>query len=300
MIRRISSDMVIVFWSSHKCPRPTAHAAFDAEGLASLLPPIDFYAAIKDTAMHIVDCNGVKAHGKVELRGLSHDRNAVGVEARRLIKGTKKNDMPFLFSIGAVGSDDGDISKVEVQVLHCDPAVCPEIAQNKFHIEPVATNHFHNQCAYITANDLTNAITAMIKSCHGFLLRDGGILWYLPEDMVGPYSRIATALEPHGVKMQTLRFDPVVNDSLVSHVCEELERRSMAIFQGMIDDAMEMQARGAKPRANGQQTRLELWIETEATIQHNKHLLGKAFVKLSKAAQAAKEAIGAEAVKAFQ
>jgi hypothetical protein len=300
MIRRISSDMVVVFWASHKCPRPKAHAAFDAEGLAGLLPSIDFYASIKDTAQHIVESSGIKAHGRVEFRGLSHDRNAVGVEARRLIKGAKKNALPFLFSIGAVSGDDDDISKVSVEVLECDPTLCPEIAQNRFHIEPTATNHFHNQCAFITANDLTNAITAMIKSCHGFLLRDGGILWYMPEDTIGPYVRIAEALEPYGVKMQTLRFDPVVNDSLVSHVCEELERRSMAIFQGMIDEAMEMHARGAKPRSNGQQTRLELWIETEATIQHNKHLLGKAFVKLSKAARAAKEAIGAEAVKAFQ
>lgn len=300
MIRRISSDMVVVFWNSHKCPRSAAQAAFDAEGFASLLPPIDFYAAIKDTAQQITDTYGVKSMGKVEFRGLSHDRNAVGVEARRLIKGAKKNTLPFLFSVGAVSADDDDISKVTVEVLECDPAACPEIATNKQAIEWMATSHFHGQCDFITANDLTNAITAMIKTSRGFLLRDGGILWYLPEDMTGPYERIATALEPYGVNMQTLRFDPIVNDGLVSHVCEELERRSMAVFQGLIDEALEMQARGAKPRANGQQSRLDLWIETEATIQHNKHLLGKAFVKLSKAAQAAKEAIGAEAVKAFQ
>lgn len=300
MIRRISSDMVVVFWNSRQCPRPVAHAAFDAEGLASLLPPIDFYAAIKDTAQQITDTYGVKSMGKVEFRGLSHDRNAVGVEARRLIKGAKKNTLPFLFSVGAVSSDDDDISKVTVEVLDCDPTACPEVAKNKQTIERMATSHFHNQCAFVTANDMTNAITAMIKASRGFLLRDGGILWYLPEDMMGPYERIAAALEPYAVKMQTLRFDPIVNDGLVSHVCEELERRSMAVFQGLIDEALEMQARGAKPRANGQQSRLDLWIETEATIQHNKHLLGKAFVTLSKAAQAAKEAIGAEAVKAFQ
>lgn len=300
MIRRISSDMVVVFWTSHKCPRPAAHDAFKAEGFESLLPPIDFYAAIKDTAQYITDSYGVKSTGKVEFRGLSHDRNAVGVEARRLIKGAKKNTLPFLFSVGAVSSDDDDISKVTVEVLECDPSSCPEIATHKPRIESLATSHFHNQCAFITANDLTNAITAMIKASRGFLLRDGGILWYLPEDMTGPYERIAEALQPYGVNMQALRFDPVVNDGLVSHVCEELERRSMAVFQGLIDEAMEMQARGAKPRANGQQSRLDLWIETEAMVQHNKHLLGKAFIKLSKAAQAAKEAIGAEAVKAFQ
>jgi hypothetical protein len=60
-----------------------------------------------------------------------------------------------------------------------------------------------------------------------------------------------------------------------------------------------MRQRGAKARSNGTQTRLEQWIAAEETMQHNKGLLGKAFTRIAKAAQVAKENIGAEALRAF-
>lgn len=267
--------------------------------MESLLPSVDHYAALKTTTQYIVDAYGIKAGGKVDYNGLSQDRNAVGIEARRLIKGEKKNELPFLFSLGAV-RDALDESRVTIEVLECDVALCPEVARNRVAIEAAATQHWLDQCEYITANDLTNAITAMVKKCHGFLLRDGGVLWYLPEDMTGPYERIANALAPHGVNMQALYWNPIVNQRLLGHVCGQLEQRAMAVFMGQIEEATDMRVRGAKPRSNGQRTRLEEWIDAEATIQHNKTLLGKAFVKLCKAAKAAKEAIGLEAIKAFQ
>ncbi len=299
MIRRVDSDKVIVFWDSCKVLRSAAESAFGAEGLEGLLPTVDHFAALKATTAHVVDAYGVRAGGKVDYNALSADRNAVGVEVRRLIKGEKKNDLPFLFSLGAV-RDLADESKVSIEVLECDPSLCREVAMAAKNVEIMATQHWLDQCCYITANDLTNALTALVKKCHGFLLRDGGVNWYLPEDMTGPYERIAAALAPLGVKMQALYWNPVVNSGLLQHVCQELDRRSMSVFQGLIDEAADMQQRGTKPRANGQRSRLEELIDAESLIQHNKELLGKSFVKLCKAAQAAKEAIGAEAIRAFQ
>lgn len=299
MIKQIESDKVVVFWESEKILREPARQAFASVGMEDLIPPVDHVAALRTTTQYVVDAYGIKAGGKVEYYGLSNDKDAVGVEARRVIKGGKKNEMPFLFSLGAV-RDASDESIVTVEVLECDTNLCPEVVKNRVAVEKLATQHWLDQCEYITANDLTNAITAMVRKSHGFLLRDSGILWYLPEDMVGPYQTIAESLAPHGVNMQALYWNPVVNSGLLKHVCSELERRSMAVFMGQIGEAADMRQRGAKPRSNGQQTRLEQWIETEAMIQHNKSLLGKAFVKLCKAAQAAKEAIGSEAIKAFQ
>lgn len=298
MIQRISSDKVMIFWNSCKVPRAPVEEAFGNEGLESVLPKVDHFAALKCTTQGIVEGYGIKAGGKVDYNSLSHDRNAVGVEARRLIKGSKKNDLPFLFSLGAV-RDLLDESRVTIEVLEVDPVLCPEIAQNKVRVEQLATQHWLEQCNYMTANDVTNAITAMVRKCAGFLLRDGGILWHMPEDRIGPYERIAAALSPYGVNMQAAYWNPVVNKALLTHVCTELKRRAMAVFQGLIDEAMDMKSRDVKPRSNGQQTRLEQWIEAEALIQHNKELLGDAFVDLCKAAQAAKEAIGAEAIRAF-
>jgi len=76
--------------------------------------------------------------------------------------------------------------------------------------------------------------------------------------------------------------------------------RSEEEFQSLIDEATDLRSRGAKARSNGQKSRLERLIEAEATMTHNKGLLGNAFARLAKMAQAAKEAIGAEALTALR
>jgi hypothetical protein len=82
-------------------------------------------------------------------------------------------------------------------------------------------------------------------------------------------------------------------------VSDELIRRSLAVFNGHIEDMEELQQRGAKPRSNGQQTRLEEWIAAEECMQANKGLLGKAFSHVAKAARLAREKIGEAALEAF-
>jgi MFS superfamily sulfate permease-like transporter len=227
---------------------------------------------------------------------LSGHADAVGVELRRFIKGTTRNDLPFLFSMGVMRQSDDHFA---VEILECDKAACPDVHANRKQIEQEADRYWRDACLFLSANDLTNAITGLVKASHGFLLRDEGVIWYMPADMIEAYDKVASVLQQHGVVMQTVRFNPIVNDDLVKHVCGELERRSLAVFNGQIEEADDMHQRGAKPRKNGQQTRLEQWIAAEETMQHNKSLLGKAFARVAKAAQAAREKIGAEALKAF-
>ena len=99
--------------------------------------------------------------------------------------------------------------------------------------------------------------------------------------------------------MLAVRFRPVVNKALIQHVSEELVKRSLAVFNGQIAEIDDLQQRGAKPRSNGQQTRLEEWVAAEETLQANKGLLGKAFAHVAKAARLAREKIGEAALEAF-
>lgn len=296
MTKTLGSEHLIVFWGSKRVPRGVAEAAFDSVGMANLLPPADHYAALHKAASDIVDAYGVSKRGKVKYMGLSGHANAVGVEVRRFIKGATRNELPFLFSMGVLKQKDGSYA---VEVLDCDSSECPEVKARQSVIENQADRYWREACGFIAANDLTQAITGLVKASHGFLLRDEGVVWYMPSDMIGDYEKVASALGEHGVVMQTVRFNPTVNDDLIKHVCGELERRSMAVFAGQIEEAENMRQRGAKPRSNGQQTRLEQWIAAEETMQHNKTLLGKAFTRVAKAAQVAREKIGAEALKAF-
>lgn len=296
MAKSLSSDHLIVFWGSKRVPRDAAEAAFDAVGMANLLPPVDHYGALHTAAADIVIGHGVAAGERVKFMGLSGHANAVGVEVRKFIKGATRNDLPFLFSMGVMRQSDDHFA---VEILDCDKDECPEVHKNRKAIEMQADRHWRDACGFVSANALTGAITGLVKASHGFLLRDEGVVWYMPTDMIEAYDTVAAKLQEHGVVMQTVRFNPTVNDELVKHVCSELERRSLAVFNGQIEEAEQMRQRGAKARSNGTQTRLEQWIAAEETMQHNKSLLGKAFARVAKAAQAAREKIGAEALKAF-
>jgi hypothetical protein len=296
MAKQLGSDHLIVFWGSKRVPRDVAEKAFDKVGMANLLPKVDHYGALHRAAASIVATRGDKNWGKVKFMGLAGKADAVGCEVREFIPGATRNELPFLFSLGVLRQSDGSFA---VEILDVDYTRCPQIVKNKRSIEHAADACWREECGFISANDLTNAITGLVKASRGFLLRDEGVVWYMPSDMVDAYDTVADALMGHGVVMQTVRFNPVVNDDLIKHVCGELERRSMAVFSGQIEQAEDMRQRGAKPRSNGQQTRLEQWIAAEETMQHNKSLLGKAFARVAKAAQVAREKIGAEAIKAF-
>ena len=296
MAKQLASDHLIVFWGSKRVPRPVSEKAFDSVGLGNLLPKVDHYGALHRAASSIVATHGHSEWGKVKFMGLAGKADAVGCEVREFIPGATRNELPFLFSLGVLRQADESYA---VEVLDVDPKRCPQIVKNKRRIERDADQYWRNECGFISANDLTNAITGLVRASHGFLLRDEGVVWYMPTDEVSNYEKVAEALAEHGVVMQTVRFNPIVNDDLVKHVCGELERRSMAVFSGMIEQADDMKQRGAKPRSNGQQTRLEQWIATEETMQKNKSLLGKAFARVAKAAMVAREKIGAEALKAF-
>ena len=296
MAKALGSDHLIVFWSSKKVPRPDAEKAFASVGMENLLPKVDHFGALQKAAGDIVAQYQLNGESRVKYMGLSGRADAVGCEVRRLLPGATRNELPFLFSLGVLRQNDGSYA---VELLDADSANCPEVARHRRKIEHDADRYWRDACGYISANDLTNAITGLVKASHGFLLRDEGVVWYLPSDKIADYDTVEAALSKHGVVMQTVRFSPVVNDDLIKHVCGELERRSMAVFNGQIEQAEDMRQRGAKPRSNGQQTRLEQWIATEETMQHNKSLLGKAFARVAKAAQVAREKIGAEALRAF-
>jgi hypothetical protein len=296
MAKSLSSEHVIVFWGSKRMPRDAAEKAFDAVGMASLLPPVDHYAALQKSAADIVTAYGVGGGERVKPFGLSGRADAVGVELRRFVRGKTRNDLPFLFSMGVCKQGDGSFA---VEILDVDATACPEIHKNRAAIQRQADRYWREACTFLSANDLTNAITGLVKAQHGFLLRDEGVVWYLPEDKLDSYTTVADALGRHGVVMQTVRFNPTVNAALVKHVSDELTRRSMAVFNGQIEEADDMSHRGAKARSNGQQTRLEQWVSTYETLEHNKALLGKGFAHIAKAAAYAKEKIGSVALSAF-
>ena len=296
MARTVDSDHAIVFWSSARVQRAVAEAAFAKVGKENLLPKPDHFNALKAAALEVAGAHNVYDDGPIKPYGLSGHGNGVGCEVRRFVRGTTRNELPFLFSLGAMRQSDGSYS---IELLDVDAAACPQIAKHKAKVEMQADQYWRQQCEFLSANDLTQAITGLVKDSCGFLLRDEGVVWSLPLDSVGDYETVADQLARQGVSMVVCICPPKVNTRLVQHMSEELVKRSLSVFDGIIDDVDDLRDRGGKPRSNGQQSRLEQWISAEETLQKNRSLLGKAFAHVSKAARLAREKIGEVALEAF-
>lgn len=295
MNKKVSSEGSIWFWTAQRIKRDTAHQAFHNEHVSHLIPKVDYMASIDYVAKRVVDTLGLMERGKLRFFPLSSEKDAVAVEVRRLVKGKSRNDLPFLFSLGVTADDQ--FSNHQVEVLEFDATLCPEVAAEKQLVEAAATNVWRDACDYLTANDLTQALVALAKRQHGVLLREGGGVYFVTADKCGPYAGIAAALASHGPALHMVEFDPIVNASLIHHVCESVRQTLDETADALIAEAHDLSSRQAKPRKNGQRTRLQRLIEAEQLAEHMKNAFGVTFTTSCKTLQRAREAIGAEGIR---
>lgn len=294
MNKKVSGDGSIWFWTAARTRRDIVVSAFDGEDVAHLIPKVDHMAAIDYVAKQVVDTCGLHEKGKLRYFPLAAEKDAVAVEVRRLVRGKARNDLPFMFSIGLVEDQQGNRS---IEVLECDAGECPDVHANKQLVEQAATAVWSDACDYVTANDLTQALVALAKRQHGVLMREGGGVYFVTADKCEPYANISKALAPHGPALHMVEFDPVVNAGLIDLVCQTVRSTLDSTAGELIAEAADLKSRQAKPRSNGQRTRLQRLIEAEQLAEHMKKSFGVAFTSSCKALQQAREAIGAEGIR---
>ena len=284
----ITSEHAIVFWNSARVDRSLAHTAFDAAGYMHAVPKPDYTAAIRRTATSLVKQIG--GEGTVKTFPLSGREQEVGVEVRRFVKGAKRNDLPFVFSLGVT-------EQHEVVILDVEPGHSIDTHREK--MTELANELWRDAIHSIEAADLTEALSVLIQNNYGFLLRDGGGVWYLPTDNIQPYETVAKHLASAGVRLSAVRFSPVVNDALLDTVGHELMRRAQAVVDGTIDEVAEAVAAGKRIRPNGKATRLDTILEAEQMVAHNATLIGAWGEKFRQACEVARHRIAEAALGAF-
>jgi hypothetical protein len=289
MNKTVVADGGLWLWTSHRVSRDVVVRAFDKHGLAHLIPQADKMAAIQEAAKQICDACGLHEGGRIRPFPLSGDKDAVAVEIRRLIKGRSRNVLPFLFSLGVYVNNDGTH---EVKVLECDAHECAEVDGNKGYVEQAATQLYREACDFLTANDLTQAVVALAKRQHGVLMRDGGGVYAVTADKCEEYEQIAQDLAPHGPSLVLLKWDPSMNPGMIGDMCQRAQKFMDETASDLLQEVTDLHSRGAKPRSNGQQTRLARLIEAEQLAEHLKKSFGVAFTSSCKALQTARQAIG--------
>ena len=257
------------------------------------------------------------------------DSGKVGIECRQFIRGQKRNELPFMFSLGIVedeeivgldgtqtsrsatkGSKTTVNSNVQVKKtmrvvirdldtanknmsMYFDATNVVKMKQLKKIFCSKAQNFFDEQVLWITANQLTHCIQAYIREWGGFRLVASGANWFLPaEGMVG-YRKIAEGL---GASLHELTFDPLVNDGLMEHVANELEEQTKQMCEEIQRHYAELEEGGKTSRANGRMSHLQELVEANDRLEANRELVTtRIYDALTASIKATEAAIGEEA-----
>lgn len=287
--KQVTSEHAIVFWNSARVQRQAVQAAFDSVGHGRLVPKVDYTAAIRRVAKEL--CTSIGGEGPVKVFPLSGHESEVAVEVRSFVKGAKRNDLPFLFSLGVT-------TDLKVVILDADPGHACSLHHEQ--MTDRANDLWQEACRMIEAADLTEALGSLVTASNGFLLRDGGGIWYLPTDSIAAYEQVAQhLLKAEGVRLSAVRFQPVVNDSLLETVGEELMRRANAVVSGTLHEVEEAVSAGKKIRPAGKASRLETVMAAERMVTHNAALVGRWAERFKDACEVAKERIADAALGAF-
>jgi hypothetical protein len=300
MIARVDQDLAIVWWESHQVPRQECQDVFDKLGYGRHVPKPDIQAACYAAAQDLVERYSIKAGGRlVKYFPLAvNNGDCYGYEVRRYKKGQKKNDLPFLFSIGVYEDATGNRW---IEVRDCDPNLCPQISNDAKAAGDRATEKWKSHLATVTATDLTQAIGAMLKENAGLMRRKGGIVWTIPKKHLADYLAIAQELQPHGVEMTGGAFsvDDTANSDLVESTVNHVSHHLKDVLAGLIEGCKSRKDAGIKSRSNGRNSRMEEWTQCSKVLEHYRGLLGPLVEELDEALESAKCALADEAMREF-
>lgn len=290
MIRRVNSEGAILFWKAAAMERRYLQEAFDKIGAGHMVPKVDQMFSLKESAKTVSHAMGLDEDFKVTLTPLQAQRDAIAIEARQFKKGLRRNDMPFLFSLGVTKAGN-------IKMLDVDAVNCPVAAANQADFVAAAQAEYEAATANVDANKVTTAVVALIKKMRGVLLRDGGGVYFVTKEHLAPYEQIGTLLANHGPVLSHVVFQPEMNMGLVQQVSEFFEERLTAHCAEMQAEVKGLYAAGAAPRKNGQARRIHELMEAEKQLKTMAGFFGKPFSKCKSAIQQTRAAIGAEGIK---
>jgi hypothetical protein len=333
---KANQDQHLIFWDAKKTLIDDARKVFKSvkhvDGKTTFedcVPEASPQDSIKRAATEIVKALELNDKPVRFFPLTGDDSGKVGVECRQFIRGQKRNELPFMFSLGIVedeeivgldgtqtsrsatkGSKTTVNSNVQVKKtmrvvirdldtanknmsMYFDATNVVKMKQLKKIFCSKAQNFFDEQVLWITANQLTHCIHAYIREWGGFRLVSSGANWFLPaEGMVG-YRKIADGL---GANLHELTFDPLVNDGLMQHVANELEEQTKQMCEEIQSHYSALEEGGKASRANGRMSHLQELVEANDRLEANRELVTtRIYDALTASIKATEAAIGEEA-----
>jgi len=323
--KQMNQEQSLVFFSSCRVSTADAQSAFWFVGEQDCVPIASPQDSIRRTATELVRLLSLKTYSPVKIFSLSGDASGkVGIECRQFVKGASRNDLPFMFSLGVteeqiVDADknlvhtkrsvvlrDVDITNENMRPIFEDRTAYSSGIKTDYSGKSIddrkqlfvekANKVFNSENNYITANQLTHCIQHLIRKHKGFRVVNEGGNWYMPADGMNDYRIIASKLGKVGAKLHEINFDPVVNDGLMRHVADSLEKQTEQLVDDIKTHYADLQSNGKSSRANGRETTLRKLVEANDRLEANKALVkDRIFKSLTKSLKAVESAISEEA-----
>jgi len=286
--KEVTNAHGILFWNSTHCLRDAVNDAFDKAGYPHLKPRPNYMAVLKRTAQQLVR-DYLDPDSTLRMFALSGHESEVGVEVRQYIKGEKKNDLPHLLSVGVTKDHKLTILKWDEQ----------QRQHSQHYLEERGNEILQHELKYVEAADITVSIAALIKHTHGFMLRDGGSVWYCPVESLGPYEAVAKHLKRFGVILNCVQFKPELNDALLNNIGDQLIHRAETVINGTVDEVTHMMESNKRMKPNGRASRLDKITQAQRTVEANSELVGRWAEAFQQACSRAKELVGEAALGQF-
>lgn len=307
-IKNWDQDFAMLYWDTVDVPRDKAQAAFDKQGYGEMLPPVNHQEAVKKATESVLDMYSgiVKKGGKRLLPLTTNGGNCYGYEVRELIKGVKKNQLPFLFSVG-VYEKNGNPDDSYAAIRDIAPAGSHSMGLDRLHGDLDKANEcidmrYQKELSVCTARDLTRGITRVVKANAGFMCRKGGVVWTMPKRNLTSYQGIAKDLDEHGATLTGGVFPSAMseNNAMIDTIAGQVKDYVSDIYGNLIADAKMRESEGIKSRSNGDASRLEKLQEADTLLTEWREAFGEMVEELDAAALKAREHLGIAAIELYE
>lgn len=293
MNRKFSAYGAVCCWDSKQCLRDPVFAAFDKVSAGHLVPELSPIDGLTNAAKRFADECELHVRG-MPLRYRALDKESVGIEVRREIKGVKENQYPLMYSAG-VNKTTG-----EVDILKWDADQCPVFTDAYDDAVAVFNNLYTDCCRYIEAGDLTEAVVALVKRSHGVLLRDHGSVYFVPDEHLPHYSSVADDLVKYGPKLHQWTVDLSANADLAVTIGNSVEESLMERVTKREQDMEELKQRGGKPRSNGMKTRFDEWCADCKQMEFYEQFLSQKLSGVREALERQRALVGEAGIEVFR
>lgn len=280
----------LVFWEPSEATIEGLGRALKGIGLEKLLPQQSVAkAALKETMTAVIRKSPLYVRGNIpEIFPLAS--HVVGFEARRLNRGLEENNPEFVFS--AVLNKEGT-----VEIPKFNDEICPWMDGRLDEFENVMTKRFTSRAKYYPTGMVSTAISRVIESLGGILVRKTGGNYFLPDFCLPTFEAFCDLLDEArpGPEIIVYKFNIKPTERSFTQVLNAV-KREVEVRLAQVQVGLDNLGLDRLQRSDGKASRLSECSEVLSLVERYESLLGVDLKEYKAMAEQVRGAVDAHAV----